>query len=130
MKNCGIIFGMNNSTIKNEDLGLALAKARQNAGFSQLKVADFLGADYKTISAYEKGRRRIPGVYLLRLAKELNVSLDELLGMEFPKIDGRTRKASALKILDEIENFSQEDEKVILGMVDSIKQKYSIPASI
>ena len=121
---------MNNSTIKNEDLGRVLAKARQDAGLSQLQVANLLGVDYKTISAYEKGRRRIPGIYLLKLAKKLNVSLDKILGLEFPKIDGRTRKAFLLKILDEIDNFSQEDQKVILGMVESIKQKYNAPANV
>ena len=125
-----LYLGMNNSTIKNEDLGRVLAKARQDAGLSQLQVANLLGVDYKTISAYEKGRRRIPGIYLLKLAKKLNVSLDKILGLEFPKIDGRTRKAFLLKILDEIDNFSQEDQKVILGMVESIKQKYNAPANV
>ena len=106
--------------IKIDVLGKALFKARQDAGLSQVDIGKILGVDYKTISAYEKGRIRIPGVFLLKVAKTLNMSLDHLLGMEFPKMDGRTKHAKFLKELEKIEQLSPEEQKAVFTMIDSM----------
>jgi len=115
---------METAAPNNLELGAAIAAARQEAKLSQVEVARLLGVDKRTLSAYERGTRRIHGTTLLRLAGILNWSLDRLLGLQFPLIDGRTRQAFLLRKLAEMAEFSEEDQKIVLGMIESIKGKY------
>ena len=64
------------------DLGAALARARERAGFSQEEVALLVGQQRPVISNWESGARRPNSRQLLKLVAIYRVSLDELLGGE------------------------------------------------
>ena len=61
-------------------LGARVAKARKDAGITQVQLAETLGVSQQTINAYETGVRRIPVSALPTLAKVLSAGLEELLG--------------------------------------------------
>src|SRR6266508_4611 len=62
------------------DLGTALARARERAGFSQEEVALLVGQQRPVISNWENGSRRPNSQQLAKLTAIYRVSLDELLG--------------------------------------------------
>ena len=53
--------------------------ARQDAGLTQLQLAGKLGVSLSTITSWEQGRQSPRLELFAELAKELNVSADELL---------------------------------------------------
>lgn len=58
-----------------------LKKARERKGFSQKDMAEYIGVAKSTYSLYESGNRE-PGVPTIKkMANVLNVSADELLGI-------------------------------------------------
>src|SRR6266487_838017 len=62
------------------DLGTALARARERAGFSQEEVALLVGQQRPVISNWESGTRRPNSHQLAKLTAIYRVSVDELLG--------------------------------------------------
>lgn len=62
------------------DLGTALARARERAGFSQEEVALLVGQQRPVISNWESGTRRPNSHQLAKLTAIYRVSFDELLG--------------------------------------------------
>ena len=62
-------------------IGERLAKARKAAGLTQQEMADLLGVNYKSISAYERDLYEPDDQKKVVLAEKLNISLDYLLGL-------------------------------------------------
>ena len=61
-------------------LGKWLQQARKAAGRSQQDVADFLGVARTTVTAMEKGERRVQPTELIRLADFYGRRVGELSG--------------------------------------------------
>lgn len=65
---------------KRQALGARLRTWRLRRYLSQIELAERAGITQSTLSNYENGKRE-PGVsILIRIAEELDVSLDELAG--------------------------------------------------
>ena len=112
-------------SIKNDVLGKSIATARLNMGISQFELGKLVGVDRKTISTYERGTRRIHGVTLLKVAKVLNLSLDQLIDIKEEPVDGRTRQARTLKELDKVEALPKAEQKMIFTLIDSLASKHT-----
>ena len=66
---------------QNQSLGQKLKMIRMDMGLSQSELAEFLGVHQPTISAYESDSVEPPVSKLVAIAKECNVSLDWLCGL-------------------------------------------------
>src|SRR5437868_469913 len=64
------------------DIGTALARARERAGFSQDEVALLVGQQRPVISNWESGTRRPNSHQLAKLSAIYRVPLESLLGAE------------------------------------------------
>src|SRR6266536_6234707 len=64
------------------DIGAALARARERAGFSQDEVAILVGQQRPVISNWESGTRRPNAQQLAKLAAIYRTTVAELLGGE------------------------------------------------
>lgn len=62
-----------------------LKKLRLLLGCTQAQMADLLGITVRGYRNYELGSREPELSILIRLADYFNVSLDELVGREFPE---------------------------------------------
>lgn len=63
------------------DLGLRIYNIRTEKGLSALKLSQIAGVGSSTISQIESGRRQtLQGATLEKIAKALDVSIDELMG--------------------------------------------------
>lgn len=67
-----------------QQLGKWLQYARKGAGRSQQEVGDFLGVARTTVTAMEKGERRVQPVELLRMAQFYGRQLSDLLRPDEP----------------------------------------------
>ena len=65
------------------DFAKNLRRYRKRKNYSQKKLAKELHYGYTAIANYESGRNEPSIDDLIRLAKVLNVTVDELIGMEF-----------------------------------------------
>ena len=63
-----------------ENLGARISEARKNKKIFQKELAQKLGVAKSTISGYEAGFRKPDPDTLLKLAKELDVTVDYLVG--------------------------------------------------
>lgn len=72
-------------------LGKQLAEHRKAAGYTQVQLADAIGMSQRMISYYEKTEDHPLAKILRHFSTTLNVSADELLGVEAPD-DGANGK--------------------------------------
>jgi transcriptional regulator with XRE-family HTH domain len=62
------------------DLAVRLTAARRELGLTQSELATRAGVKLDTLRSIEQGKTRNPGILtVLRLAEELNVTLDSLV---------------------------------------------------
>ena len=74
---------MTESMIQNS-VGKSLREVRNRYGMNQENLALKLGIKRQTISSYERGVT-FPDIFtLIRIADVFNISLDELVGREYP----------------------------------------------
>ena len=95
---------------------------RRKRGLTQTSLGERIGVTQKTIAAYEAGRIRILDVTLIDLAKALEVSVDELLGVKTHKIATKDLSLRLIKRMYVIETMPETAKKHILKTLDdSIK---------
>lgn len=58
---------------------------REDSDKKQIEVAKYLNIDQSTYSDYENGKINIPIEQLIKIADFYNVSLDDLVGRNWPK---------------------------------------------
>lgn len=95
-----------------------LAKLRKAAGYTQQELADEIGATRRQIAYYETESAHPPANLLVELAQALNVTADELLGLEPTKA---TPKASSRleRRLKQIEKLGPKPRKQIIQLIDT-----------
>lgn len=107
------------------DLGKRLAKIRKEKGYTQQMLADAIGVTQRVITYYERESERIPATKLADIAKALEVSADELLGLtEVKNPQGAKKNAYLRRKLKMVEQFDKKDQKTITGMIESLEKSY------
>lgn len=110
------------STILN--FGKTLANMRKASGLTQQQLGDTVGVSKRVIAYYE-GETDYPPTHLIAtLAKALNVSTDELLGLKQTKETLSPNLASLWRRLKVIENFSDKEKRSVLQYVEIIAEKH------
>jgi transcriptional regulator with XRE-family HTH domain len=104
-------------------VGQRIAQVRKMRGLSQVELAEKLGIAQPNLSAYERDIYQ-PGVeFIVRVAKVLEVSADELLGLtkmnkEMPLL---TRKLA--KRMQKIAGLTRRDQQALLRTIDAFLEK-------
>lgn len=101
-----------------QGFGRRLVKLRTAAGYTQQQLADEIGASRRQIAYYEGETKHPPAALLIDLARALNVSTDELLGMP------STRKTPAVSTrlerrLKQIERMPPKPKRQLIGLIDT-----------
>lgn len=65
-----------------KEFGMRLRRIRQNLGLTQAKFGDLVQVSPQVFSLYERGEHDVPIHTIIRLAKMLNMSSDQLLGLK------------------------------------------------
>lgn len=101
--------------------GERLAQLRKAAGYTQQQLADEISATRRQIAYYEGESDHPPASLLITLAKALNVTTDELLGMRSGRNKASTPAVSTRleRRLKLIERMSPKPKQQLLGLIDT-----------
>lgn len=104
-----------------EDLtgfGQRLAQLRKATGYTQQELADEIASTRRVIAYYETESDHPPANLLVDLARALNVTTDELLGVK-PIKKARQPDSRLQRRLQQIEKLSSPKKRQILQVIDT-----------
>lgn len=105
------------------DFGKRLAKLRKTRGLTQEELGDQVGVSKRVIAYYEGETKYPPAHLIIPLAKALNLTTDELLGVKNFKKELDPKLAKVWRRLKVVESFSEKEKKAVLQYVDIIAEK-------
>jgi len=104
-------------------LGQRLARLRKERGFTQVELADKIGIVQPILSDYERGKLRPHPQMLVQLARALQISVDELLGLEAPRKNGAPLNRRFLRRLQAVDKLPKRDQEALLRTIDAFLAK-------
>ena len=111
---------------REETVGQRLARLRKERGFTQVELADKTGLIQVLVSDYERGKLRLNADTLIRFARALEVSADEILGLDAePKQKGKPRSRRIQRRLLALEQLPKRDQETVLGTIDAFLERTS-----
>lgn len=103
-------------------LGQRIAEQRKAQGLTQVELAERLGISQQTLAHYEVGRLRVAVAMLPRLAKELAISVEALVGMPASK----NKRGPAPKLqqqIEQIQKLPRTKQRFVMQMLDTVLQQ-------
>jgi transcriptional regulator with XRE-family HTH domain len=110
---------------KDKDLALGrrIAALRKERGYTQTELAEMVGAIQVVVSNYELGKLRPHPDMIVRLAKALRVSTDELLGVQPARQNGAIVSRRVLRRLQAIDGLPKRDQEALFRTIDAFLAK-------
>ncbi len=102
--------------------GVRLVQLRKAAGYTQQQLAEEIGAIRRQVAYYEGESEHPPANLLIDLARALNVSTDELLGLSTTRSKAAKPLAVSTRLerrLKLIERMSPKPKQQLLGLIDT-----------
>lgn len=122
----------------NFKIGEVVRKRREEMGLSQEKIADALSLPRPAVSQIESGRRKVSAKELLNLSRILNLSMEQLMGLEeLPKVTLGQSSAqkppkaenTGIRINVPQKNLAKFQE-VLLYILNKVGSKYNIGETV
>lgn len=110
-------------TIPAESIGQRITRLRKERGITQEELSDYLGVSQPVVSDYERGELRVHGELIVKLAKFLKVSADELLGLNSMKEVGAPKNRRLLRRLQQLDRLPKRDQEAVIRTMDAFLQK-------
>jgi transcriptional regulator with XRE-family HTH domain len=107
------------ATENDERFGPRLERLRKAAGFSLRELATEIGTSHRMLVYYEKHTEHPPAHLLTKLAQALEISTDQLLGVEKVKETARTRDTRLWRRFSQVEKLSPAKRKPIVQVLDA-----------
>ena len=111
------------TTKRTKQIAKRLSRLRQEKAISQRDFCKQLGISQPMMSHYERGERRIPSDLLAEMAKILNVSADELLGLKrSTKNNGEmsTDMKRMWKKFQQVAGLPEHDQRAVIRLINSV----------
>ena len=99
--------------------GKRLARIRKERGFTQIELAEQTGIIQPVLSDYERGKLRPHPETLIRLAKALHVSADEILGLAAAARKSLPINRRFLRRLQAVDTLPKRDQEALLRTIDA-----------
>lgn len=106
--------------IGDETFGQRLARLRKSKGYTQVELAKKMNIVQVLISDYERDKLRPYHEMIVRFAKALDVSADELLGLKLTKKKGSGPSLKLIRRMQKIEELSPTQQKFVFKAIDSL----------
>lgn len=108
------------------DFGKALAKLRKARGYTQVELAEKVDSLQVVLSEYERDKNRPNADMIVRLARALEVSTDELLGLSPPdKTKSPSPNRRLLRRMQALQDLPKRDQDALLRTIDAFLGKAS-----
>lgn len=105
------------------DFRSRLTALRKEQGLTQTQLGEKVGVSCRVIAYYE-GETVYPPAHLIEpLARALNISTDELLGVKAIKQQRDPQHAALWRRLKKIESLPKRDQKALLHYLDALVKK-------
>ena len=111
-----------------ETAGGRLARIRRERGFTQKEMAEKTGLIQTLVSDYERGKLRLNADMILRFARALEVSTDELLQPAGPRPSKKPSR-KVLRRLEQIEALPAGQQTMLLKTIDMFLQNAAFKAA-
>ncbi len=102
-----------------ESNGQRLARLRKERGYTQIELADKTGIPQTLITDYERDRLRLHAEMVVRFAQALEISADELLGLNGAKKNGEKTSLRLLRRTKRIAELPSSQQKTLLKTIDT-----------
>lgn len=109
-----------------ETLGQRLARLRKEKGITQVELAKMLDTTQPVVSDYERGLLRLHGELIIQLAGILEVSADELLGLEQLQRAGPARDRRLARRLQAFDKLPKRDRDTLTRTVDAFLERAQV----
>ena len=103
-----------------EIIGKRIKAQREEIGMSQKGLAEKVGISPSAINQFEKGEKKPSSEVLARIARQLGVSTDYLLGASNEKVFLTGNVAAAFRDFKEL---TTKDREIILSHIEFLKSK-------
>jgi transcriptional regulator with XRE-family HTH domain len=107
-----------------DSIGARIAQLRKDRGLTQKELAKQLDVSQPVVSDYENDVIRLPADVVVEIARRLDVSTDEILGL---KSDGRSSKGvknrRLSRRLQAIDALPKRDQEALLRTIDAFISK-------
>jgi transcriptional regulator with XRE-family HTH domain len=102
--------------------GKRLFTLRKARGLTQVQLAEALGTTQRVISYYETEAELPPSAVIIPLARVLDVSTDELLGLRPAKSNGNSsvEKQRLWKRFQKMEALPTKDQRAVIRLINSL----------
>lgn len=105
--------------LSKKQLGERLRSIREQRGYSQGKLARLLGAHAQSISQIERGIRGLTVQQVIRLARALEISADEILGEHGHTVSPLNGDRGILRRFLRVQQLPPAQKKSVLKLLDS-----------
>jgi transcriptional regulator with XRE-family HTH domain len=109
--------------VPKETLGQRLRTLRQARGLTQVQLAKASNITQRAISYYETDTGLPPAPAAAALARALNVSTDELLGLKVPKVDHLDDDAETRRLwkrFRKVASLPERDQRAVIRLINSL----------
>jgi len=102
--------------------GKRLFALRKMRGLTQVQLAEALGTTQRVISYYETEAELPPSTAIIPLARVLEVSTDELLGLKTIEPNGNSsvQKQRLWKRFQKMEVLPTKDQRAVIRLINSL----------
>ena len=102
--------------------GKRLFALRKTRGLTQVQLAEALGTTQRVISYYETEAELPPSTAIIPLARVLEVSADELLGLKRAEPNGNSsvQKQRLWKRFQKIDVLPTKDQRAVIRLINSL----------
>lgn len=111
--------------------GKRLFSLRKMRGLTQVQLAEALGTTQRVISYYETEAELPPSTAIIPLARVLEVSADELLGLKRTEPNGNNsiQKQRLWKRFQKMEALPTKDQRAVIRLINSLAGTVQAEAS-
>jgi transcriptional regulator with XRE-family HTH domain len=102
-----------------ETFGQRLAQLRKDRGFTQVELAERVGMIQALISDYERSKLRPYADIVARFAEVLEVSADELLGLDKSVKKTKPVNRRFMRRLQALDGLPKRDQDALLRTIDA-----------
>ena len=109
-----------NTKQENESFGRRLARLRKERGITQVEIAERVGIIQAIVSDYERDKLRLNAEMIVRFARALDITTDELLkaGEESTPLQPKTN-SRILRRMEKIESLPVGQQSTLLRTIDT-----------
>ncbi len=104
--------------------GARLTELRSERGITQVQLAEKIGSTQRAISHWENHSEYPPGPIIVKLAKALQVTSDELLGLQIERAVTKPKEDPGSKRLwkkfQQVMALPEKDRRAVIRLINSL----------